>query len=98
LKHGKEMMGSLYTFPRRLLWRRWEPKLSKLSQHFFFDLVRKLSDTPRMYVYLCVYCRNAVLFGPSTQKGCSSDRFLEHVGHSCADPAELVIWLQLVVL
>jgi hypothetical protein len=46
LKHRKITMGSLYTFPRRLLWRRWQPKLSKLSQHFFFDLARELSDTP----------------------------------------------------
>jgi hypothetical protein len=38
----KRMMGSLYTFPMRLFWRRWQPKLSKLSQHFFFDLVREL--------------------------------------------------------
>jgi hypothetical protein len=29
------MMGS-YTFPRGLFWRRWQQKLSKLSQHFFF--------------------------------------------------------------
>jgi hypothetical protein len=37
-------MGSLYTFSRRPFWSRWQPKLSKLSQHFFFDLVRELSD------------------------------------------------------
>jgi hypothetical protein len=41
LKHGKTM-GSLYMFPRGLFWRRWQPKLSKLSQNFFFDLVREL--------------------------------------------------------
>jgi hypothetical protein len=35
----------LHTFSRRLLWRRWQPKLNKLSQHFFFDLVRELSDS-----------------------------------------------------
>jgi hypothetical protein len=40
------MMGSLYTFPRKLFWRRWQPKLNKLSQHVFFDLVQELSDTP----------------------------------------------------
>jgi hypothetical protein len=40
----EKIMGSLYTFPMRLFWKRWQPKLSKLSQHFFFDLVRKLSD------------------------------------------------------
>jgi hypothetical protein len=37
-------MGSLYTFPMRLFWRRWQPKLSTLSQYFFFDLVRELSE------------------------------------------------------
>jgi hypothetical protein len=37
--------GSLYTFPRRLFWMRWEPKLSKLSRQFFFDLVQELSDS-----------------------------------------------------
>jgi hypothetical protein len=44
----EKVMGSLYTFPRRLFWRRWQPKLSKLSQNFLFDLVQELSDTPRM--------------------------------------------------
>jgi hypothetical protein len=48
LKLGEKMIGSLYTFPRRLFWRRWQPTLSKLSQHFFFDLVRELSDTPHI--------------------------------------------------
>jgi hypothetical protein len=41
------MMGSLHTFPMRLFWRRWQEKLSKLSQHFFSDQVRELSNTPR---------------------------------------------------
>jgi hypothetical protein len=36
----KKTMGSLYTFPRR------QAKLSKLSQHFFFVLVRELCNTP----------------------------------------------------
>jgi hypothetical protein len=44
----KKTMGSLYTFPRRLFGRRWQPKLSKLSQHFFLDLVRELSDSTCM--------------------------------------------------
>jgi hypothetical protein len=39
----KKPTGSLYTFPRRLFLRRWQPKLSKLSQHFFSDIVRELS-------------------------------------------------------
>jgi hypothetical protein len=43
LKRGKKM-GSLYTFPRSLFQRRWPPKLSKLSQHFFFDLVDHISE------------------------------------------------------
>jgi hypothetical protein len=29
----------------------WQPKLSKLSQNFFFDLVREISDSPS-YVHL----------------------------------------------
>jgi hypothetical protein len=32
-------------FPRRLFCRRWQPKLSKLSQYFFFNLVRELPDS-----------------------------------------------------
>jgi transposase len=43
----KKKMGSLYTFPRRLFRKRWQPKFSKLSEHFFFYLFRELSDTPR---------------------------------------------------
>jgi hypothetical protein len=44
LKGGKTM-GSVHKFPRKLFWRRWQPKLSKLSKHFFFDLVWELSDS-----------------------------------------------------
>jgi hypothetical protein len=40
----KKKMGSLYTFPRRLFWMRWQPKLSTLSHHFFFDLLQELSN------------------------------------------------------
>jgi hypothetical protein len=57
----EKMMGSLYMFPRRLFWKRWQTKLSKLSQHFFFALVQELSDTPGIvfprsntYTELCV--------------------------------------------
>jgi hypothetical protein len=58
LKHEKTM-GSLYTFPRRLFWRRWRPKLSKLSQHFFSDLVRELSDsTPESLRKVCCHTDN----------------------------------------
>jgi hypothetical protein len=45
------MTRSLYTLPRRLFWRRWQPKLSKLSQNLFFDFVWELSDRPS-YTYL----------------------------------------------
>jgi hypothetical protein len=38
-------MGSLYTFQRRLFWRRWQPKLSNLGQHFSFDLVQELYNS-----------------------------------------------------
>jgi hypothetical protein len=44
----KKTMGSLYTFPRRIFWRRWQPKLSKLSQRFFFNVVQELPDTPHV--------------------------------------------------
>jgi hypothetical protein len=40
----EKMMGSLYMFPRRLFWRRWQPKLSYAS--VFFDLVRELLSAP----------------------------------------------------
>jgi hypothetical protein len=39
----EKMMGSQYTFPRRLILKETAAKI-KLSQHFFFDLVRELSD------------------------------------------------------
>jgi hypothetical protein len=54
----EKTMGLLYTFPRRLFWRRRQPNLSKLSQHFFFDLVQDLSDR-MMEPYLhsvCSWC------------------------------------------
>jgi hypothetical protein len=44
-------MGSLYMLPRRLFWRRWQRKLSKLSQHFLFDLVWELSVTPHIWTH-----------------------------------------------
>jgi hypothetical protein len=40
LKCGKKRWD---TFSKRLFWRRWQTKLSKLSQHFF--LVRELSSS-----------------------------------------------------
>jgi hypothetical protein len=53
-----KMMGLLYMFPRRLFWRRWQSKLRKLSQHFFFDLPRELSDSTsyssRQIPWLCI--------------------------------------------
>jgi hypothetical protein len=42
-------MESLYMFPRRLFWGRWQSKLSKLSQHLFFDLVWELSNAPHIF-------------------------------------------------
>jgi hypothetical protein len=41
----EKTMGLLYTFPRRLSRMWWQLKLSKLSQHFFSDPVRELSNT-----------------------------------------------------
>jgi hypothetical protein len=37
------------TFTKRLFQWRWQPKLSKLGQHSFFDLVQKLSDNSHSY-------------------------------------------------
>jgi hypothetical protein len=54
----EKTMGSLYTFPmfpRRLFWRKWQPKLSKLSQHFVFDLVRELSDRISYSLIIFIY-------------------------------------------
>jgi hypothetical protein len=44
LKRGKNM-GSLHVFQRRLFCRKWQPKSSKLSPHFFPDLVWEISDS-----------------------------------------------------
>jgi hypothetical protein len=44
----KKIIGSLYTFPRRLFWKRWQTKLSKLIQHFFFDIIQEFSDIPHI--------------------------------------------------
>jgi hypothetical protein len=38
----------VYMLQRRLFGRRWQPELSKLSQHFFFYLVWELSNTPHI--------------------------------------------------
>jgi hypothetical protein len=50
----EKMIGLLYTFRRRLFWRRWHPKLCKLSQHFFFDLVWEFSDT--LHTLVLLFC------------------------------------------
>jgi hypothetical protein len=42
---GWEKDGIAYMFPTRIFRRLWQPKLSKLSQHFLFDLVQELSDS-----------------------------------------------------
>jgi hypothetical protein len=44
----EKTMGSLYTFPI-LLRKRWQRKLSKLSQNFF-DLFRNFPIAPRIYL------------------------------------------------
>jgi histone-lysine N-methyltransferase SETMAR len=46
LKRVKKDWITVYV-PKGLFWRRWQPKLSKLSQHFFSDLVRELDWTGR---------------------------------------------------
>jgi hypothetical protein len=43
LKREEKQLDHCITFLRRPFWRRWQPKLSKLSQHFFFDLVQGTS-------------------------------------------------------
>jgi hypothetical protein len=63
----KEMMGSPYTFPRRLFWRRWQPKLTKLSQYFFCDLVRELSGTPHILTSTYVHKEKMTIAGLSNQ-------------------------------
>jgi hypothetical protein len=45
LKHGKNDGIAIYV-PKVTTLKEIATKLSKLSQHFFFDLVRELSDTP----------------------------------------------------
>jgi hypothetical protein len=40
----RESQVVLDSIKENLFWKRWQPKLSKLSQHFFFDLVWELSD------------------------------------------------------
>jgi hypothetical protein len=54
------MMGLLYTFPRRLFWRRWQPKSSKSSQHFFPDLVWELSNS--MFLYFSNYFHVYIMY------------------------------------
>jgi hypothetical protein len=44
LKYGKNDGIAVYV-PKELFRRRWQPKLSKLSHHFFFDLVQEFSDS-----------------------------------------------------
>jgi hypothetical protein len=45
LKCGRSDGITIYV-PKETVWRRWQPKLSKLSQHFSFDLVLELFDRP----------------------------------------------------
>jgi hypothetical protein len=68
----EKIMGSLYIFPRRLFWKRWQTKLNKLSHHFFFYLARELSYTPHIvftqgnpYTELCVkHCTSYCQYHP----------------------------------
>jgi hypothetical protein len=48
----KKKKGSLYTFARSPFWKRWQPKLSKLSQHFFFYLVRAFPHSTSYFLNL----------------------------------------------
>jgi hypothetical protein len=49
-------------FTRRLFSKRWQPKLSKLCQNFFFDIVRELSDIfPKHFnVHFLVVCAHLI--------------------------------------
>jgi hypothetical protein len=47
LKRGKND-GIVVYVPKETILKEMAPKLSKLSQYFFFDLVWELSDTPLM--------------------------------------------------
>jgi hypothetical protein len=49
LKHRKDNGIAVY-LPKGTMLKEMQPKLSKLSQHFFFDLVQELSDTPHTIV------------------------------------------------
>jgi hypothetical protein len=62
-------MELLYMFSRRLFWRNWQLKLSKLSQHFFFDLVRGLPDSTS-YVTLHTTLKSDHDFVSSKHKTC----------------------------
>jgi hypothetical protein len=44
LKCGKDDGIAVYV-PKETMLKKMQPKLSKLSQNFFFDLVRELSDS-----------------------------------------------------
>jgi hypothetical protein len=46
LKHRKNEGISVYV--PRLFWKGWQTKLSKLSQHFFVDLIREHSNAPHI--------------------------------------------------
>jgi hypothetical protein len=69
----EKTMGSPYTFPRWLFWRRWQPKSSKLSHHFFLDLVQELFNST-LYITIvltnvtitdyCVHSLDSVLWLP----------------------------------
>lgn len=55
----KKKTESQYAFPKILFWRIWQPKLSELSRHFFFDIVRELSDPPSITFYIMLTAEHA---------------------------------------
>jgi hypothetical protein len=60
----EKITESLCTFSRRPFWKRWQTKLSKLSQHLFFILVRELAQG-NPYTKLCVkHCTASCQYRP----------------------------------
>jgi hypothetical protein len=57
LLKSEKAMELLYTFPRRLFWRRWQPILSKFRQNVFFDLVREISDSNSYTTTIMICCQ-----------------------------------------
>jgi hypothetical protein len=47
-KRKQKNNGITVYVPKETILKGWQPKLGKLSQNFFFDIVRELSDTPHV--------------------------------------------------